>query len=117
MYTTYLVNIIYLHIQCQIFESPTDIEVICVELNLQHPIICCVIYIPLNSLSYIMTHYLVFLLLLVITYLIMILSTWFSLEISILADIEWNTLSSQSNVSQQFCDLIFDIGLDQLINT
>jgi len=25
-------------------------------------------------------------------------------------DIEWNTLSGQSHISQQFCDLIFDIG-------
>jgi len=39
------------NIPCQILESPTDIEVICVELNSQHPIICCVIYIPPNSTS------------------------------------------------------------------
>jgi len=29
-------------------------------------------------------------------------------------DIEWNTLSGQSYISQQFCDLIFDLGLDHL---
>jgi len=31
-------------------------------------------------------------------------------------NIEWNTLSGQSHISQKFCALIFDIGLDQLIN-
>ena len=31
-------------------------------------------------------------------------------------DIDWNTLSGNSPVSNQFCDLIFRTGLSQLIN-
>ena len=33
-----------------------------------------------------------------------------------LPDIDWNTLSGTSVISNQFCDFVFDTGLCQLIN-
>lgn len=38
-------------IPCQLIPSPTDLEVVCIKLNLHYPITCCVCYNPPNSSS------------------------------------------------------------------
>ena len=103
-------------ISCQLLVSPKDIEIICVKLTLWHPIICCVIYIPPNSSSSYHETILSFL-----TDVYYDSSNNGAVHLLLLGDfnftdIEWSTLSGQSQISQQFCDLIFDIGLDQLIS-
>ena len=101
-------------IPCQFLASPVDIEIVCVKLNLQHSIICCVIYIPPNSSP---SYYDILFCSLTdichnpsdIDIVLFLLLGDFNFT-----DIERNTLSGQSHISQQFCDLIFDIGLINL---
>ena len=98
-------------IPCQLIDSPSELEIVCVKLNYSQPIVCCLTYMPPNSS---ITHYenlFSFLNNANISSTNLILLGDFNIP-----DIDWNTLSGVSPVSQQFCDLIFDSALSQLIN-
>ena len=36
-------------IPCQLIDSPSELEIVCVKLNYSQPVVCCLTYIPLNS--------------------------------------------------------------------
>ena len=94
-------------ISCQLIDSPSELEILCVKLNYSQPVVCCLIYIPPNSLS--VTQY---------ENLFNFLNSTNIGSINLIVlgdfntpDIDWNTLSGVSSVSRQFCDLIFDSNL------
>ena len=98
-------------IPCQLIDSPSELEIVCVKLNYSQPVVCCLTYIPPNSS---ITQY---------ENLFNFLNSTNIGSVNLIVlgdfntpDIDWNTLSGVSPVSRQFCDLIFDSELSQLIN-
>ena len=99
------------NISCQRLNLPDDLEIICIKLNLKDQITVCVTYVPPNSTT---------------TYYDNLFSFLYNLlndsgKLIVLGDfnfpdIDWDTLSGHSPVSNQFCDLMFWTGLSQLIN-
>ena len=99
------------NISCQRLNSPKDLEIICIKSNLKDQITVCVTYVPPNSTT---------------TYCDNLFSFLYNLlndsgKLIVLGDfnfpdIDWDTLSGHSPVSNQFCDLMFRTGLSQLIN-
>jgi len=99
-------------ISCQKLTSPVNLELICIRLNLPNPVTVCIVYIPPN---------------ITLTYYETLFDFLFNLsnasnKLIILGDfnfpdIDWDSLSGHSPVSNQFCDLVFQAGLSQLIDT
>ena len=99
------------NISCQLTDSPREQETVCVKLNYSQPVVCCFTYIPPNSNITPYENLFVFL----------NSANIISANLNLLGDfnipdINWNTLPGVSPVSCQFCDIIFDSGLSQLIN-
>ena len=90
------------------------LQIICVTLSYSQPIMCCLIYIPPNSPAIYYDNLFDFFSNIdtstVHIILIMLLGDFN------LPDIDRNTLSGTSVISNQFCDFVFDTGLCQLIN-
>ena len=98
-------------IPCQLIDSPREQETVCVKLYYSRPVVCCLTYIPPNSNIIPYENLFIFL------NRTNIISANFNLLADFnIPDINWNTLSVVSPVSCQFCDIIFDSGLSQLIN-
>ena len=91
----------------QLINSPSELEL--VKLNYSQPIVCCLTYIPPTITQY--ENLFDFLNGAIIGSVNLIVLGDFNTP-----DIDWNTLSDFSPVSRQFCDLIFDSELSQLIN-
>ena len=98
-------------IPCQLISSPSNLEVVCIKLNLSHPITCCVLYNPPNLLSEYCDNLLNFISNISNSSDRLILLGDFNLP-----DINWNVLSGNSPVSNKLCDLIFHSGMNQLID-
>jgi len=99
------------HITCSQLPSPPDIEIITVLISTSNPFIISVVYIPPNSSDayHEMLHN--YLTSLVIEPSPIILLGDFNLP-----DVEWATYSGSSLRSNQFCDLLFQLNLSQLVN-
>ena len=98
-------------IPCQEITSPVNLEIICIKLKLSNPITICVTYVPPSST---IAHYddlFNFLLNLHVDSDKLIILGDFNFP-----DIDWDTLLGRSPVSDQFCDLIFQTNLSQLID-
>jgi len=89
-------------IPCQLIESPSELEIVCVEVNYSHPFLCCLIHIPPNSSITQYEKLFSFLNNANISSKNLILLGDFNI-----LDIDWNTLSGVSPVSCQFFDLLF----------
>ena len=100
------------NIPCQKLSSPENLEATCVRLNLPNPITVCVIYAPPNSTSIYYETLFTFISNLSKTSGKLIILGDFNFP-----DINWDSLSGHSPISNQFCDLVFDTGLYQLIDT
>ena len=98
-------------IPCQLIDSPCELEIVSVKLNYYQPVVCCLTYIPPNSSITQYENLFNFLNSTNIGSVNLIILGDFNIP-----DIDWNTLSGFSPVSRQFCDLVFDSGLSQLIN-
>ena len=98
-------------IPCQLISSPSNLEVVCIKLNVSHPITCCVLYNPPNSSSEYCDNLLNFISNISNSSDRLILLGDFNLP-----DINWNALSGGSPVSNKLCDLIFQTGMSQLID-
>jgi len=96
---------------CQLIKSPTDLEVVCVRLNLPCPITYCIIYIPPNSSASYCDKSLDFLSDICSTSERLIILGDFNLP-----DIQWDLLSETTHISQNLCELVFHTGLVQFIN-
>ena len=98
---------------CQAIISPDNLEIICINLMLQlpSPIAFCVTYVPPNSTAVYYDSLFSFLLHLYHISDKMIIVGDFNFP-----DIDWDTLSGHSPASNQFCDLVFQTGLSQLID-
>ena len=96
-------------IPCQLIDSPSELETVCVKLNYSQPVVCCLTCSYSNIIPY--ENLFVFLNSANISSANLILFGDFNTP-----DVNWNTLSGVSPVSYQFCDIIFDSGLSQLIN-
>ena len=86
-------------------------EAVCVILNLPNPVTVCTVYVPPNSTA---TYY---------ETLFDFLSNLSNASDQLIIlgdfnfpDIDWDSLSSHSLPSNQFCDLVFQTGLSQLID-
>jgi len=82
-------------------DSPDDLEVICIKLDLNNPVTICVIYIlyPLAHLLLIMMIY--------STNLHSASDELITVGDLKFPDIDWDTLTGQSPASNRFCDLVF----------
>ena len=98
-------------IPCKLIKSPSDLEVVCVILNLSHPITYCVIYIPPNSSASYCDKLLNFLSDICSTSERLIILGDFNLP-----DIQWDLLTGNTPASEKLCELVFRTGLFQLIN-
>ena len=98
-------------IPCQIIPSPTNLELICVRLLLSNPITICVNYASPNSPKVYYDDLFNFLLNFQAASDNLIIIGDFNFP-----DIDWDTLSGHSPNSNQFCDMIFQTNLSQLIN-
>ena len=98
-------------IPCQIISSPTNLELICVRLLISNPITICVTYIPPNSPKVYCDDLFNFLLNCQAASDKLIILGDFNFP-----DIDWDTLSGHSPNSNQFCDMIFQANLSQLID-
>ena len=96
---------------CQAITSPDNLEIICINLMLPSPITFCVTYVPPNSTAVYYDSLFNFLLHLYHISDKMIIVGDFNFP-----DIDWDTLSGHSLASNQFCDLVFQTGLTQLID-
>jgi len=98
-------------IPCQKLTSPESLEAVYVRLNLPNPITVCAVYVPPNSASTYHETLFAF---------ISDLSNNSDKVIIIgdfnFPDIDWDSLSGNST-SNQFCELLFETGLCQLIDT
>ena len=99
-------------IPCQKLTSPDNLEATCVRLNLPNPITVCALYVPPNTTS---TYYET-----LFTFLSNLSNA--SDKLIILGDfnfpdIDWDTMTGHSPISNQFCDIVFETGLCQLIET
>ena len=95
----------------QIISSPTNLELMCVRLLISNPITICVTYIPPNSPKVYCDDLFNFLLNRQVTSDKLIILGDFNF-----LDIVWDTLSGHSPNSNQFCDMIFQANLSQLID-
>ena len=91
--------------------SPVNLEIIYIKLKLSNPITICVTFVPPSSTIAYYDDLFNFLLNLHIDSDKLIILGDFNFP-----DIDWHTLSGHSPVSDQFCDLIFQTGLSQLID-
>ena len=96
---------------CQLITSPENLETICIKLMLPNPITLCVNYVPPSSTAVYYDNLFNFFLHLHEVSVRMIILGDFNLP-----DIDWDMLSGHSQVSNQFCDLVFQTGLSQLID-
>ena len=97
------------NISYQKFNSPDDLEIICINLNLQDQITVCITSVLPNSITIYYDNLFSFLCNLLYSSDKLIVLSNFNFP-----DIDWDTLSGNSPVSNQFCDLIFWTGLSQL---
>ena len=96
---------------CQVISSPDNLEIICIKLVLPSPITFCVTYVPPSSTADYYDSLFNFLL-----HLHHISDKTIILGDFNFPDIDWDLLSSLSPTSNQFCDLVFQTGLSQLID-
>ena len=90
--------------------SPTDLELITVQLELKFPLVFCLVYIPPRATSLYYSNLLVY------------LNTLFNSDQSVILcgdfnfpDIDWNLLSGSSFQSNAFCEFVYHFNLSQLI--
>ena len=95
-------------ISCQEITSPINLEIICIKLLLPNAITICVTYVPPNS---------------TVAYYNDLFNFFLNLHTASdklrdfnFPDIDWDLPSGSFPVSDQFCDLIFQTGLSQLID-
>ena len=97
-------------IPSKLLDTPTDIEGVTVKINHTNPVVISVIYAaPQSSVNYFNS---------CCDHLSNLIST--GLPIIVvgdfnLPDINWTTLSGSSTISNQFCECIFELNLNQLI--
>ena len=96
---------------CQPITSPENLETMCIKLMLPNPITLCVNYVPPSSTAVYYDNLFNFFL-----HLHQVSDKMIILGDFNLPDIDWDVLSGHSPVSNQFCDLVFQTGLSQLID-
>ena len=95
----------------QILITPPSLELLCVEVNHSNSIIYCLVYIPPNASNKYLQEFFSYI-------------SKFSNQSNNLiifrdfnfSDINWDALYAQSALSNQFCDIVFDQNLTQLID-
>ena len=95
----------------QILLTPPSLELLCVKINHSNPIIYCLVYIPPNAPNEYLQEFFSYI-------------SKFSNQSNNLIifgdfnfpDINWDALYAQSALSNQFCDIVFDLNLTQLID-
>ena len=95
----------------QVITLPENVEIICIKLMLSSPITYVLLmYLPALLLSIMMVYS-------AFSYIcIMFLINGLYLVTSNFPDTDWDTLLGNSPVSNQFCDLVFETGLNPLID-
>ena len=97
-------------ISARLASSPLNLEVITVECYLNFPVTFCIVYSPPNASEDYHQHLLEYLHELALSSTRLIIIGDFNLP-----DISWERLSAPSSISSQFCNLLFDLNLHQLI--
>ena len=92
--------------------SPSNLELLLVRINLHHPITIYLVYNPPNISAQYSQELINFLQLLSTDSLPVILMGDFNVP-----DINWSTLVGSTHFSNQFCDLVFDLDLSQLMDS
>ena len=91
--------------------SPANFDILSVRLNLPNPITVCTVYIPPNITTNYYKSLFDFLSNLASTTDKLIILGDFNFP-----DIDWDSLSGHSPASSQFCDLVFQYSLSQLVS-
>ncbi|MCY3929513.1 MAG: reverse transcriptase family protein [Acidobacteria bacterium] len=95
----------------QVLPSPPKLELLTISIGSSEPTIYCLVYIPPNSSDEYIRKYFNFLVSLNCSAGNLVLLGDFNFN-----DINWDSLDGFSPLSAEFCDIIFDLNLTQLIN-
>ena len=93
-----------------ILDSPPDIEVISVRLEIKKPVILCAVYIPPNSSVEYYSNLLEFMKSLCSISNVLVIVGDFNMP-----GINWSTLTGSTPFEKAFCDIVFDLNLTQLV--
>ena len=96
----------------QQLSSPSNLELLLIRISLHHPINICLVYNPPNASAEYTQELINFLQLLPTDSSPVILMGDFNVP-----DINWSTLVGSTHFSNQFCDLIFDLNLSQIVDS
>ena len=96
----------------QQLSSPSNLELLLIHISLHHPINICLVYNPPNASAEYTQELINFLQLLPTDSSPLILMGNFNVP-----DINWLTLVGSTHFSNQFCDLIFDLNLSQIVDS
>ena len=93
----------------QQLQSPSNLELLLVCISLHHPFTICLVYNPPNSNAQYGQD--------LINFLQSISTDSSSVIITNVPDINWLTPVGSTHFSNQFCDLVFDLNLSQLVDS